>query len=475
MLAAVIREAARRFGPTAALVDPDGTPLSYAELDRRSDEVATGLAAKGIGPGAVVGLALPTCTAYAVGYAAAAKVGAATAGVNPRLTEAEQQGLLEIVEPALVLRTVDEVHALALPGGEPPALADDPDRLVAIVFTSGTTGTPKGAMFSGRQLQAISEADAGTEWGGGGASIAATSLAHVGFMTKFPWHVRRGGTTYLLARWTADRALELISQLRMAHLGGVPTQVALMLRHPRFHEFDLSHVETVVLGAGPSSLALLLEAHEKLGAPVSIRYSSTETGGCGTGTLPDDPIDEHLGVGFPRGPVELSVRDESGAEVPTGEVGEVCLRSPTAMTGYYRNPEATAAVFWPDGFVRTGDLGRVDATGRLHLAGRSKEMYVRGGYNVYPVEIEGVLAAHPLVAAIAVVGQAGDEVMGERGVAFVVPADPARPPSLQDLRDFGAERLATYKLPDDIRLIDALPLTAMDKLDRRALEARLTG
>jgi acyl-CoA synthetase (AMP-forming)/AMP-acid ligase II len=148
MLADVVREAARRFGPSPVLVDPDGRPLAYEDLDRRSDEVATGMNAKGIGPGSVVGLALPTCSAYAVAYAAAAKVGAATAGVNPRLTEPEQRGLLDVVEPDLVLRTEDEVQALAVGGGRPPALDADPDRLVAIVFTSGTTGTPKGAMFT---------------------------------------------------------------------------------------------------------------------------------------------------------------------------------------------------------------------------------------------------------------------------------------------------------------------------------------
>jgi acyl-CoA synthetase (AMP-forming)/AMP-acid ligase II len=172
--------------------------------------------------------------------------------------------------------------------------------------------------------------------------------------------------------------------------------------------------------------------------------------------------------------VQLSIRSGDGAPLPTGEVGEICLRSPTAMTGYYRNAEATAAAFWPDGAVRTGDLGYVDDEGRLFLAGRSKEMYVRGGYNVFPVEVEEVLLAHPDVAAVAVVARP-DLVMGEKAVAVVVPADPARPPSLDELRRFGGERLSTYKLPDELVLIDALPLTAMDKLDRRALEAAVSS
>ncbi|MEY2566849.1 MAG: hypothetical protein QOE35_1378 [Actinomycetota bacterium] len=470
MLPSRVRAAGARFGPTPAFVDPDGRPRSYAELDRHSDEVATGLAGRGIGPGTVLGLALPTSSIYAVAYAAAAKLGAATAGVNPRLTEAEQETLLALVEPTLVLRDEAEVDALRVAGEGPPPLPPDPDRLVAIVFTSGTTGTPKGAMFGNRQLEAITQADAGTAWGGGGPSLGSTSLAHIGFMTKFQWHLQKGGTTYLQERWSAGEALRIISEHRMANLGGVPTQLALILRHPRLADHDLSCVQSIVLGAGPCPLPLLHEAHEKLGAPVSLRYSCTESGGCGTGTSPDDPLDEGLGVGFPRAEVELSIRDEQGRPMPVGEVGEVCLRSPTAMTGYFRNPEATAAAFWPDGHVRTGDLGYVNDEGRLFLAGRSKEMYVRGGYNVFPVEVEEVLLAHPSVAAVAVVAKP-DLVMGERAVAVVVPADAARPPALDELRRFGAERLSTYKLPDELLVIDALPLTAMDKLDRRALEA----
>src|SRR5690349_9212635 len=145
MLPTTVREAAARFGPAPAFVDPSGRPLSYDDLDGHSDEVATGMAARGVGPGTVVGLALPTGVAYVVAYVAAAKLGAATAGVNPRLTPAEQERLLTVVDPALVLSDEAAVEALAVPGAAPPpAPPDDPDRLVAIVFTSGTTGMPKG-------------------------------------------------------------------------------------------------------------------------------------------------------------------------------------------------------------------------------------------------------------------------------------------------------------------------------------------
>jgi acyl-CoA synthetase (AMP-forming)/AMP-acid ligase II len=474
MLSSLVAAAAERFGPAPVFVDPDGRPLSYQDLHRRSGQVAAGLAAAGLGRGAVLGLALPASVEYALAYVGAARLGAVTAGVNPRLTAAEQDKLLGVVGPDLVLRTPADVSALEAVGAPPPAPpADDPERLVAIVFTSGTTGTPKGAMFTNAQLAAITAADVGDAWGGGGPGVSSTSLAHVGFMTKLPGHLRRGGCSYLLERWTADDALRLVSTHRMANFGGVPTQVALMLRHPDFDRYDLSCVRSVVLGAGPAHLALLREARDRIGAPISIRYSCTETGGCGTATAFEDPIDETLGVGRPRGPVQLSIRSDDGRPVADGDVGEICIASPTAMAGYYENPSATAAAFWPDGYVRTGDLGRLDTDGRVHLAGRSKEMYVRGGYNVFPLEVEEVLLDHPAVAAIAVVAVA-DEVMGERGVAVVVPRDPAAPPSLDDLRSSAAGRLSSYKLPDELRVVDALPLTAGDKLDRRALAAAVT-
>ena len=151
---------------------------------------------------------------------------------------------------------------------------------------------------------------------------------------------------------------------------------------------------------------------------------------------------------------------------------EVLLRSAAVMSGYWRDPAATAAALTPDGFVRTGDLGFVDERGRLHLVGRRKEMYVRGGYNVFPVEVEAVLAGAPGVRAVAVVPRP-DDVMGEVGVAVVVVDGP--PPDLTSLREYGAQQLAAYKLPEDIRYVDELPLTPGDKVDRKALQRLVTG
>ena len=177
-------------------------------------------------------------------------------------------------------------------------------------------------------------------------------------------------------------------------------------------------------------------------------------------------------MGRPLAGVTLSVLDDDDRPVPRGEVGAVCLRSPAVMSGYWRDPDATAAALTRDGAVRTGDLGWVDEQGRLRLTGRSKEMYVRGGYNVYPMEVEAVLAEHPRVAAVAVV-PIPDAVMGEVGVAVVVAHAGGPPPVLEELRAFASGRLAAHKLPEALRVVDALPLTAMEKLDRRALRAQV--
>ena len=490
MIPETTAEAARRFGDLAAFVTADGWELSYADLHRLSDEAAAGLDERGVGEGDVVVLALPSTIEYVVAYLAAAKVGAITAGLNPSLAAGERETLVRIAGPRLVLATdalvdglpadvtvervslaanVEEIlRDLRVQGGTVGPLADDPDRPVAIVFTSGTTGTPKGALFCNRQLQAISEMDAGTAWGGGSHQLSSTQFAHIGFMTKVQWYLRLGTTTHLLPKWRAADVLRLVDEFRMPVIAAVAAQVALLLRVPDLDSYDFSCVKTIIAGAGPSSPGLVRAARERFGAAYSIRYSSTESGGLGTLTAPDAPDEEALHtVGRPRPGIELELRDEDDRVVPRGETGEVCFRSPTVMAGYWHDPEATAQTL-RDGWLHTGDLGRIDEQGCLRLVGRSKEMFIRGGYNVFPMEVESVLSAHPAVSEVAVVPRP-DPVMGEIGVAVVVPRHPDRPPTLDDLRAFGDGKLATWKLPEAIRIVDALPLTTMSKLDRRAL------
>ena len=486
MLADTVREAGRRFGDLVALVDPDGGRLTYADLDRRSDRAAAGLVRRGVRPGDRVVLRLASDSAYVVAYAAAAKVGAVTAGINPRLAPPEQDALVALADPALVLVHGDDVARLEAEGAAGPVpdpLPPDPDRPVAIVFTSGTTGLPKGAVFGEAQLEAVAQADTGGTWAPAGepgpAMLASTQFAHVGFMTKLPWYLRTATRTHVLGRWRADAVLRTIAEQRMPSVGGVAPQLALMMRSPEMDRHDWDHVKTIVAGAAASPPGLVDEARRRFGAAYSIRYSSTESGGCGTGTAFDADDEEALyTVGRPRSGVEVTVRDPDGsgeasvggaAPLPPGEIGELWLRTPTQMTGYWRDPEATATTL-VGGWLRTGDLASIDERGLVRLAGRRKEMFVRGGYNVYPAEVEAQLSAHPAVAEVAVVPRP-DPVMGEIGVAVVVPRDRRRPPTVEDLRGWLAERLAAYKHPEAVRVVEALPLTPMQKLDRAALAA----
>ncbi len=513
MLGDVIREAASRYGDTPLYVSPDGHELSYAALDRLSDDVAAGLRARGVRVDDVVALVLPSGPAYAVVYAAVAKLGAITAGVNDRLSPPERRRCLAVARPRLVVTSgelavetaigeVPEVEDVVEVSVDPGADSDsmlrelraspsttgagagtgsrddfpppDPDRAVAVVFTSGTTGEPKGAVFTWRQLEAIGDIDGGGRWGGGGRGLSSTSFAHLGYMTKLPQSLRGGGTTFMMRRWSAGDALEMVERHRITALGGIPTQVALMLRHDSFDSTDTSSVRMIAMGGGPSTAALVREARARFGVPVVVRYTCTEAG-VGVGTAPDDPPeDAEESVGRARKGVELTIRSDDDVSLPVGELGQVCLRSPAAMRGYWRDPEATAAVFTADGAVRTGDLGYLDEHGRLHLSGRSKEMYVRGGYNVFPLEVENVLADHPGVAHVAVVPRP-DPVMGEIGVAVVVPRHAADAPTLADLRAHARGRLASYKLPEEVVLAAELPRTAMEKIDRTALGALVSA
>ena len=470
-LAATVAEAAARFGDRPAFVDPDGTVLSYLDLHRRSDEIAEGLGRGGVGPGSIVALTLASTSHWVLAYVAAAKLGATTAGVNPRLTGPEVQRCLDRVEPDLVLADADEVLSLRVSGASPGPLDNDPDRPVAIVFTSGTTGTPKGAWFTDRQLCAVTSYDVGDAWGEGPIpQLGSTQFAHVGFTTKLPWYLRLGTTTHLLERWRASDVLDLVERERMATVGGVAPQLALMLRGPDFDSRDLDCVKLLVMGGAASSPALVQEARRRFDAGYSIRWSCTEGGGVATGTRPDDPDDVALHtVGRPRPGIDVQAHDVDGEPLGPGEPGELWLRSDAVMAGYWNDPDATAAAL-RDGWLRTGDLGNVDATGCVTLKGRLGEMYIRGGYNVFPSEVSSVLATHPDVADVVVVAQS-DPLLGEVGVAVVVARNPAHPPTLAELRQHGSGELAHHKLPERLVVVDEMPLTAMQKVDRSAVRS----
>ncbi|MDG2428737.1 MAG: class I adenylate-forming enzyme family protein [Acidimicrobiales bacterium] len=494
LMTRTLTRAAQRYGDRVAFRLVSGAELSYQNLDQTSDEVAAGLATRGVGPRSVVLLSLPSGLAYVVAYAAAAKLGATTAGVNPRMRAREREFIVDTVDPDLILATeplsdgiptdrrvelvkVDEnqtkeskyiLRELRRKGDDVPALPVDPDRPTCICFTSGSTGNPRGAWFSDRQLEAVQGLDIGGIWGSGGHLVSGTAFAHVGVMTKLCWQLASGTTIHVMDYWSASELLNLVEQYKLPTVNGVAAQIALLMKEPNFDNRDLSSVKAIVAGAGPSPPALVAEARERFGAPYVIRYSSTESGGVGLGTALDaDDAEALYTVGRPRPGVAAELRSADGHPVPRGEVGELWLQTPSAMSGYWNDPEGTAEALI-GGWLRTGDLASIDEAGCFRLAGRTKEMFIRGGYNVYPIEVEAVLGTNPAVSQVAVVPRP-DPTMGEVGVAVVVPTDPDHPPTLEDLVADSRERLSNYKLPEAIRIVDQLPLNSGDKLDRLTL------
>ena len=476
---------------------PDGRRrLTFAAWDAAADAVAGLFAACGVARGDVVCLLLPSSIDYAVCYHAAARLGAVTTGVNLRLGPAERASIAARVRPAVTVVDTDAVAEGSLPlysgtvvaraalagardGRAPRLPALDGRDPVAVVWTSGSTGVPKGAVFDHDNLRAVAE---GTDVLSrpGDRRLSPLPFAHVGYMTRAWDEIVHGVTTVITPQpWSASSAVDLLTSERVTVGQGVPTQWALMLRHPDLEGADLSHLRIVGTGAARVPPELVRAMRARLGCPVVVRYTSTESS-LGTGTRPEDP-DEVVAttVGRPVPGVELAVVDPGGAPVGPGEVGRIRLRSGAAMRGYVGDlgaavlidEEATAGVLDAEGWVTTGDLGAVDDDGNLRLVGRVSEMYIRGGYNVYPSEVEGVLGEVPGVSQVAVVG-APDPVLGEIGAAFVVPAPGTASPDLDDLRAACRARLADYKAPDRLYLVGDLPVTAMAKIDKRALAAR---
>ena len=493
VLGEIVREAGSRFGDRHALVTP-GDALSYGDLDRSADRLAAGLWARGIRPGDVVATVLPSCAEWVVLAVAVDRIGAVLAPVSPKLAAPERAELVALVTPALVVADSHGVEGLPLrvdvaviePGDRgaplwtdadtPPEVpVGDDDRTTTICFTSGTTGRAKGAVFTVAHQRAVQSLDLGPDaastWGGGSSMLASTQLAHVGMALKLPWYLRTGATLRVLDPWRADDALRLIAEHRMPTIGVVAPQLALMLRSPLLDELDLSSVTAIIAGGAASPPGLVREARERFGAAYSIRYSSTESGGVGLGTAFDAPDDEALHtIGRPRAGIESRVVDEHDRPRPDGVTGERPIRAPAVMAGYWRDPAATAAALTEDGWLRTGDLAERRSDGCFVLAGRRTDMYIRGGYNVFPEEVEAALSDHPGVAALAI-SPRPDDVMGEVGVAVVVARDPSAPPSLDGLRSHAEGRLARHKLPEAVVVVDRLPLTTVSKLDRAALAA----
>ncbi|WP_407685944.1 class I adenylate-forming enzyme family protein [Mycobacterium sp. HUMS_1102779] len=453
----LLEAAAVAYGDRVAYVEP-GSRISFAEWASRSRRVAAGLVARGVGKGDVVALRLPSGIDYATCYAAAATIGAITTGINPRLGPREVGAILEQADPALVISESAELSGISDDGSERFAAVPDVeiDRRdpVALIFSSGTTGLPKGAVFDGNNLLA-GAASAGVMSAPYDRRLTSTPFAHAGYMFKL-WDQLLWGTTLVIppSPWSAAGMATTLREERITVAGAVPTQWAKLLE---VSPGVFPHLRVGVAATAPASPELVRSVADRIGVPLVVRYAMTE---CPTicGTEPDDPPEiQFRTVGRPAPNMTVRVVDDGVVEV----------RGPCVMRGYWRDPDLTASVL-RDGWLHTGDMGMLNDDGTLTIVGRSGDMYIRGGFNVHPVEVEQVIATHPGVARTAVVGWPA-QVIGEVGVAFVVPENPFAAPSLADLRAHVRTQLADYKAPDHLVLVDDIPLTPMLKPDRVAL------
>jgi acyl-CoA synthetase (AMP-forming)/AMP-acid ligase II len=454
-----------------AFVQPlaDGTTrrTTFSEWATEADGLAGVMVEGGVRPGDVVAIELPSGIDFAIGYQAAIRAGAVATGINPLLGPAEVDHILERCDPALRIAGALPAHTLGDPLRRRVDLVDtDP---VAIVWTGGTTGLPKGAWFDHACVRAMADGAAPLSVFGD-RRLSPLPFAHVGYMTRM-WDelVNRITTIIVPTPWTPEAALALLETERVTVCQGVPTQYRLMFDHPAFDATDVSSLRIAGIGASRIPPELVAEMHEKLHAPVVVRYASTES--CvATGTRLGDGIETICTtVGRPNGGVELRIADDDDRLVADGGVGNVLIRSRATMRGYWHDPERTSAAITDDGWVRTSDLGAIGEDGNLRLAGRSNEMYIRGGYNVYPIEVENCLGEHPGVTAAAVLGSPVDDRLGEIGVLFAVPAAGADL-DITELRSFVGSRLASYKAPDVLVTVDQLPVTPLGKIDKRALQ-----
>jgi acyl-CoA synthetase (AMP-forming)/AMP-acid ligase II len=484
----VLDAASVQHGAREAYVD-GRERLTFSAWRRAADGLAATLVDRGVRPGDVVALYLRSSIDYAISYAAIALAGGVATGISTRLGPREVGSILARTQPALVVQD----GSLGDPGAMGPAPVlerrdleqtyiapglgtDRPAReatdAVTVIWTSGTTGEPKGAWFDHRNL-AAAVLTAGVMSAPYDRRLSSTPFPHAGYMAKL-WDQLAWGSTIVISPtpWSAASMRDLMVAERITVAGGVPTQWAKLLELPDLDRADFSHLRLCLAATAPASPELIEQVTSRLSCPMIVRYAMTESPSI-TGTDPADPPQVlYRTVGRPQAGTELSLVGEDNGEVGRGDVGRVRVKGPCVMRGYWNDPEQTAGALGPDGWLTSSDLGLIDADGNLVLVGRATDLYIRGGYNVYPLEVEHALSEHPGVGQAAVIGVPAP-VIGEIGVAFVVPADGEKTPTIEELQAWIRERLADYKAPDRMVLVDELPLTGMMKVDKRALRHRI--
>jgi acyl-CoA synthetase (AMP-forming)/AMP-acid ligase II len=496
-LADIIARQAHSSGRTALLFE--NTIYSYADLEARSNRVAHALAAQGVQPGDVVCQVVGTRPELIINLFGILKSGATYVPLNPSLTGRELTAQLMDCQPSIVIvddgpvRQTVEAAAADLPEcrvwpigvlrehvlGMPEAQLHrsiDPDAPRLLFYTSGTTGRSKGVQISERNVltnarQVLERTQVGLE----DRLLVVMPIFHVnGLCNQVVLPFLAGASIALRPRFVLDEFWPDVARYRPTYFTAVPTILARLLEGPAPPpDADLSSLRFARTGAAPLSIEVQRQFEARFGLPVIVSYGLSEAT-CTVTMNPPTRQGRRLGsVGKALDGLEVRVLGPDAAEQPVRVVGEVAVRGPTLMLGYRGLPEATAEAI-PDGWLRTGDLGYFDEDGYLFLTDRKKDVIIRGGENISAREVEEVLYSHPLVAEAAVVG-APDAAYGEQVVAFVVLRNRARSPADagQDLLAHCRERLARFKVPAQIKVLEELPKNAVGKVVKQELKSAL--
>jgi long-chain acyl-CoA synthetase len=490
-LASIVTESAAKAPDNPAIRLGDAE-LSYATLDDLSARMATVLAEKGLQPGDRVGVMLPNVPQFPVAYYGVLRAGCVVVPMNVLLKRREIAFYLEDSGAKLLLAWhgfgaeaaggaadagVDLIEvepesfaALLAEHAPTSGLADTAaDDTAVILYTSGTTGKPKGAELTHSNLYRNADVSSRTtsEIAAGDVVFGGLPLFHsFGQTVSMNASLMVGACLTLVPKFDPGEALETIQRDRVTHFYGVPTMYGALLHHPERESYDTSSLRTCITGGASMPVEVLRGFEEAFGAIVLEGYGLSETSPVSSSNHPDRER-KPGSIGTPLEGVEMKVFDEDDNEVAQGEVGEIVIRGHNIMKGYWQRPEATAEAM-RGGWFHSGDMAKVDEEGYFYIVDRKKDLIIRGGYNVYPREVEEVLYEHPKIREAAVIGVPHDQWGEEIGAAVVLHEGEALDP--EEVSAYVKERIAAYKYPRLVWFLDELPKGPTGKILKREIE-----
>ena len=501
-----------RFGSRQAVVDQD-SELSFADVNTEMLRVSAALIASGVEPGDRVAVWAPNSVGWIVAALGILATGAWLVPINTRFRGAEAAYILDKTDARTLftvdsflgidyrqmlegagpeLRVWEDVVLLPPPGqyrsdswklflerGSRVAPCTVQDRLNAIgpddvsdvIFTSGTTGAPKGVMLRhGASLRAFGEGyNSAFQLGESDRHLVAVPFSHCfGYKAGWMLSLMCGATTYPVAVFDVDKTIKLIDRERITHMPGAPTHFFAVLDHPDRGRYDLSSLRRVLLAAATVPPELVYRLRNELGLKGIVGgYGLTENHATASVSDPNDPVDVvATTVGKAVGGIEVRIVDEANQELPRGQAGEILLRGYAHMTGYFDDAEATAEAI-VDGWLHTGDIGLVDERGYIRVTDRKKDIFIMGGYNVSPAEVENLLLKYPKIEQVAVIG-VPDHVFGQVGMAFVIPR-PGLTVTAKEVIEYARKHVANYKVPRRVEIVSSFPVNATGKVMKTEL------